>query len=85
MYVHMHLMSLNGQMEFEFDICTCTYILTYIQTCYYIYSYYYIAVGQVTGVRLTCEPVGLINRCTIKWEVSNTLLYVRMYYMHKPA
>ena len=72
MYMHMHLMSLNGQMEFEFDLCTCTYI----------------AIGRVTGVRLTCEPVGLINWCcNVTWQVSNSLLYVHMYiylllYMH---
>ena len=38
----------------------------------------YIAIGQVTGVTLTCEPVGLINQCTVLWEVS----YVLFFNMH---
>ena len=31
---------------------------------------YTLAVDQVTGVTLTCQPVGLINRCTVMWNVS---------------
>ena len=30
-----------------------------------------LAIGQVTGVVLTCEPVGLINQCTVMWQVSS--------------
>ena len=37
------------------------------------------AIDHVTGVRLTCGSVGLINRCTVTWEVSYSLLYVCMY------
>ena len=38
-----------------------------------------VPIGQVTGVRLTCEPVGLINWCNATWQVSNFLLYVATY------
>ena len=31
---------------------------------------YTLAIDQVTGVTLTCKPVGLINQCTAVWNVS---------------
>ena len=36
---------------------------------------------QVTGVTLTCEPVGLsIHQCNVSWNVSNMYVYyVRTY------
>ena len=38
---------------------------------YIIYMYVYtIAIHRVTGVTLACEPVGLINQCTVMWNVS---------------
>ena len=29
-----------------------------------------LAIGQVTGVELTCTLVDLINQCTVMWNVS---------------
>ena len=48
---------------------------------YYTYVAYSItvAISQVTGVRLTCESVGLIDWCNATWQVSNSLLYVHTY------
>ena len=63
-------MSLNGQMEFEYDIRMYMYIRTSIQTCYSATTYINsitVAIGQVTEVRLTCEPVSLINWCNATW------------------
>ena len=38
------------------------------------------AIGQVTDVRLTCESLGLINWCTVMWNVSYLICaYVHMY------
>ena len=30
-----------------------------------------IAIDQVTGVMLICEPVDLINQCNLTWNVSS--------------
>ena len=39
-----------------------------------------IAIDQVSGVMVTCELVGLINQCTVVWNVSNnSLLHVFMF------
>ena len=37
------------------------------------------AIDQVTGVTLTCEPVGLAIQCTVMWNVSYCHLYVCIY------
>ena len=46
------------------------YILLYLHT---------IAIDQVTGVNLMCEPVELINQCTVMWNVSSFLVYVTRF------
>ena len=44
---------------------------------YYVYALLYVAIGQVTGVTLTCELMSLFDHyCTVMWNVS---VYV---YMH---
>ena len=45
---------------------------------FYVYTYvhilYLLAIGKVTGVALTCEPVDVNNQCTATWLVSYSLL-----------
>ena len=45
-------------------------IRTYVHMCSVLLYLCGLAIGQVTGVRLTCEPVGLINWCNATWDVS---------------
>ena len=52
-----------------------TYICTYIMYAYTnnyisVHVLLIIAIDQVTGVMLMCESVGLINQCTVMWNVS---------------
>ena len=42
-------------------VCTFTYSN---------YVNYILAIDRVTGVTLTCRSVGLINQCTVLWNVS---------------
>ena len=42
-------------------VCTFTYSN---------YVNYILAIDRVTGVTLTCKSVGLINQCTVLWNVS---------------
>ena len=40
---------------------------------YYIilnYLLYDLAIHQVIGIELSCQPVGLINQCIVMWNVS---------------
>ena len=58
-----------------FDSYACTYIIDsyihmYIIAYYVLYCNFTLAIDQVTGVTLTCRPVGLINQCTVIWNVS---------------
>ena len=44
-----------------------------VATYYYIHMYIFIiiAIGQVTGVTLTCEPMDQFDyNCTVMWNVS---------------
>ena len=71
------------------DSCALASGLGWLRHCMYVRTYNHmqllllysitVAIGQVTGVRLTCEPVGLINWCNATWQVSNSLLYVATY------
>ena len=46
------------------------YVLSNIHIlCEYV-CIHILAIDQVTGVTLTCEPVGLANQCTVMWNVS---------------
>ena len=51
----------------------------------FTYLYYFtlctIAIGQVTGVELECEPVDLINLCSVTWNVSNCLEYIIIWHV----
>ena len=38
--------------------------------CIHIIYIIFLAIDQVTGVTLTCELVGLMNQCTVMWNVS---------------
>ena len=50
---------------------------TYIRTVCTVRTFINTAIDQVTGVRLTCEPVELASQCTVMWNVS--LLCIHMY------
>jgi len=45
----------------------CMYVRMYMYICVY---YHNVVISQVTGVMLLCKPVGLINQCTVMWNVS---------------
>ena len=60
--------------------CICIPISTYvnvhyvhivrIRMCSVLLYLCGLVIGQVTGVRLTCEPVDLSHQCTVTWDVS---------------
>ena len=74
----------NGLIKFNhlYTLCVhlniqCNYMYVHIRTHMYICI---LAIDQVTGVTLTCEPAGLINQCTVMWNVSvHIRTYVRTY------
>ena len=47
----------------------------YIPVCcnYHHSLVHMLAIGKVTGVSIFCGPVGLINRCTVMWNVRKCL------------
>ena len=50
--------------------------------CMYVFTTMIIAIDQVTGVILMCEPVGLINQCTVMWNVSaSSFVYFYLIYV----
>ena len=42
----------------------------YIILIMHVLCNYTLAVDQVTGVTLTCQPVRLANQCTVMWNVN---------------
>jgi len=48
----------------------------------YVHVYHHnVVIGQVTGVILMCKPVGLINQCTVMWNVSVLQYYCMSCYI----
>ena len=46
----------------------------------FIIHFYTVVIGQVTGVKLTCQPVDVINQCTVMWNVSGfSFVYIHVY------
>ena len=56
-------------MAIDIHIC-CNYHHTYVHM---------LAIGKVTGVSIFCGPVGLINHCTVMWNVRKCVLNVHNY------
>ena len=56
------------------------YVCTYVACMFsYIHMHiilYTLVIDQVTGVTLTCKPVGLANQCTVMWNVSLHNTYI---------
>ena len=41
-----------------------------------------VVINRTTIIMLTCEPVDIINQCTVMWKVSNTLVYTHMIFFY---
>ena len=54
----------------------CHIIMAKHYVSFIVFTYLHtIGIDQVTGVNLTCEPMDLINQCTVMWNVSSFLVH----------
>ena len=67
-------MKINGQHMSMVHTSVKLKLSCTVYLCVFIMHFYTVVIPQVTGVTLTCQPVDVINQCTVMWNVSRFIL-----------